>query len=60
MIDDHGRGLRSELVLNETRQDETGPHFPNWRYRDETTFFWSRHSRKFGKNPGNKQNYRPN
>ena len=28
-----------ELVLNETRQDETGPHFPNWRYRDESTFF---------------------
>ena len=43
-----------ELVLNQTRQDETGPHFPNWRYLDETTFFWSRHSRKFGKNPGYK------
>ena len=31
-----------ELILNETRQDETGPHFPNWRYQDKTTFFWSR------------------
>ena len=44
-----------ELVLNETRQDETGTHFPNWRYRDETNVFWSRHSRKFRKNPGNKR-----
>ena len=43
-----------ELFLNETRRDETGTHFPNWRYRDETNFFWSRHSRKFGKNSGNK------
>ena len=37
------------------RKDETGPHFPNWRYRDETTFFRSRHLRKFGKNPGIKR-----
>ena len=44
-----------ELVLNETRQDETGTHFRNWRYRDKTTVFWSRHSRKLGKNPGNKR-----
>ena len=43
-----------ELVLNETRQDKTGPHFPNCWYRDKTTVFWSRHSRKSGKNPGNK------
>ena len=43
-----------ELVLNETRQDETGHPFPNWQYREMTTFFWSRCSRKSGKNPGNK------
>ena len=44
-----------ELVLNETRQDETGHHFPNWRYWENTTFFWSRCSIKSGKNPGNKR-----
>ena len=26
-----------ELVLNETRQDETVHHFPNWQYREKTT-----------------------
>ena len=35
-----------ELVLNETRPDQTGTHFLNWRYWDKTTFFWSPHSRK--------------
>ena len=44
-----------ELVSNETRQDETGHHFPNWRYREKTTFFWSRCSRKSGKNLGKKK-----
>ena len=38
-----------ELVLNETRQDETGHHFLNWRYWEKTTFFWSRCTRKSGK-----------
>ena len=26
-----------ELVLNETSQDETGGHFPNWRDHDNTS-----------------------
>ena len=26
------------LILNETRQEETGHHFPNWQYREKTTF----------------------
>ena len=30
-----------ELVLNKTRQDETGGHFPNWQDQDNSTFFWS-------------------
>ena len=27
-----------ELVLNETRQDETGGQFPNWPDQDKTSF----------------------
>ena len=48
-----GEDCFPELVLNETRQDKTGSHFPNWQYRDKTTVFWSRHSRKLGKNTEN-------
>ena len=33
----------------ETRQDQTGGHFLNWRYQDKTNVFWSRCSRKSGK-----------
>ena len=44
-----------EFVLNETRQDEIGHHFPNWRYGEKTTFFWSHCLRKSGKNPENKR-----
>ena len=44
-----------KLVLNKTRQDETGGQFTNWQDREKTNFFWSRSSRKSGKNPGNKQ-----
>ena len=46
------RGLHSRAHFE---RDETGTHFPNWRYRDETNVFWSCHSRKFGKNLGNKR-----
>ena len=42
-----------ELVLNETRQDKTGNHFPNWRKLDKTTSLWCRCSGKSGKNPEN-------
>ena len=42
-------GLRFRAFL---RQDETGGHFPNWRYWDKTTVFWSRCSKKFEKNLG--------
>ena len=38
-----------ELVWNETRQDRTGNHFSNWRYRDKTNFFWSSCLGKFRK-----------
>ena len=32
-----------ELILNETRQDQTGGQFPNWRDRYKTTItLWSR------------------
>ena len=44
-----------------TKRDDTGGDgrpFPSWRYQDETNVFWSRHSRKFGKNPGNKRDER--
>ena len=44
-----------ELVLDETRQEETGHHFPNWWYREKTNLFWSRCSRKSRKNLGNKR-----
>ena len=51
-----------ELFLNETRQDETGGHCPNWRDRDNTTFSgpvaWENPGKiqeKSGKNPGNKR-----
>ena len=37
------------LVWNETRQDGTGGHFPNWRDHDNTTDFLSRCSGKSGK-----------
>ena len=38
------------LVLVGTRLDGTGGHFPNCRDLDETTYFWSCCSGKFGKN----------
>ena len=41
-----------ELVLNETRQDETGGQFPNGRDRDKTTYLWSRCLGKSRINPG--------
>ena len=41
-----------ELILNKTRQDETGNHFPNWRDPDKTTSLWSRCLGKSGKNLG--------
>ena len=41
-----------ELVSNDTRQDETGRQFPNWRDRDKITSLRSRCSGKFGKNLG--------
>ena len=41
-----------ELVWNETRQDETGGHWPNCRDRDETTYVWSCHLGQFRKNMG--------
>ena len=28
-----------ELIVNETRQEQTGGQFPNWRDRDKTTFY---------------------
>ena len=43
-----------ELLLNESRQDKAGEQFPNWWYRDKTTFVRSRRSGKSGKNLGNK------
>ena len=46
------RGLHSRARFE---RDETGTHFPNWQYQDETYVFWSCHSRKFGKNPGNER-----
>ena len=33
------RGLRSELVLNETRQVETGGQFANWRDGDKVHLY---------------------
>ena len=44
----------TELVLNKTRQDETGGQFPNWLDRDKTTSLWSRGLGKSKNNPGNK------
>ena len=38
-----------ELVLNKTRRDGTGGHFPYWRDRDNTQIFWSRCSGTSGK-----------
>ena len=40
------------LVLNETKQDDTGIHFPIWRDCDKTTCFWSRCLGKSGKKLG--------